>query len=82
MNIIPATTFRNNLSDSIKTIEKKNDFLLLSKKGRITSAVVNIQLFEDLLALHDKEYLNSIKQAREQYEQGDVFTHDEVFGAL
>ncbi len=39
-------------------------------------------LFEDLLALTDTNYLASIKKAREEYKNGDVLSHDQVFDEL
>ena len=82
MNIINATVLRNNFSDSLKKVDKDKDFLLVAKKGKITSALVNIDLFEDLLALSNKDYLKSIKQAREDYKKGDVFSHEQIFGEI
>lgn len=35
---------------------------------------------EDLLASTSPEYLDSIKEARQDYKQGRVNTHKEVFG--
>ena len=43
---------------------------------------MNIDLFEDLLALTSKEYLKSIKKARDEFEKGEVLTHGEIFGEL
>lgn len=82
MNIVNATTLRNHLADTLKEVDKKKDFLLVSKKGEIFSVLVNIDLFEDLLALTDTNYLASIKKAREEYKNGDVLSHDSVFGEL
>lgn len=82
MNVINATILRNNFADALKAVNKKKDFLLVAKKGKISSALVNIDLFEDLLSLTDSEYLLSIKKARKEYEKGDFLSHDEVFGAL
>ncbi len=82
MNIVNATTLRNHLADSLKEVDKKKDFLLVSKSGEISSVLVNIDLFEDLLALTDTDYLASIKKARKEYKNGDVLSHDSVFGEL
>ena len=82
MNIVNATTLRNHLADTLKEVDKKRDFLLVSKSGEISSVLVNIDLFEDLLALTDTNYLASIKKAREEYKKGDVLSHDQVFGEL
>jgi PHD/YefM family antitoxin component YafN of YafNO toxin-antitoxin module len=82
MNVISSTILRNNLADALSTITKKKDFLLVSKKGKITSAIVDIDLFEDLLALANKDYLKSIKEARNDYKKGRVKTFEEVFGEV
>ena len=81
MNIVNTTILRNNLSDAMKKV-KKNDYLLVAKRGKITSALVDVELFEDLLALKDKSYLKSVKKAREEFERGEVFGHSDVFGEL
>jgi hypothetical protein len=52
------------------------------KKGQITSALVNIDLFEDLLALSNKHYMKSIQKARKEHKTGDIYTHYQVFGAV
>ncbi|MDP4011492.1 MAG: hypothetical protein Q8P72_04680 [Candidatus Roizmanbacteria bacterium] len=80
MNVINTTVLRNNLSDSLKNVTDKKDYFLVAKKGKITSAIVNIDLFEDLIALTNKDYIKSIKNARKEYETGNFFTHDQVFG--
>lgn len=82
MNIVSTTTLRNNLADAINEVSKKRDYLLVSKRDKIDSALVNIELFEDLLALANKSYLNSIKKAREEYKKGNVFGDEEAFGEI
>ena len=69
MNIITTTLLRNNLADTLKEVSGKKDYLLVAKKGKITSALVNIDLFEDLIALVNKPYVESIKKARSEYEK-------------
>lgn len=80
MNIVTTTILRNNLADTLKEVTNKRNYLLVAKKGKITSALVNIDLFEDLLALVNKNYVNSIKKARKEYKTGNFFTHNQVFG--
>ncbi|MGB6839129.1 MAG: type II toxin-antitoxin system Phd/YefM family antitoxin [Microgenomates group bacterium] len=82
MNIVNTTVLRDNLADVIKEIGRKKEYLLVAKRGEITSAIVDIDLFEDLLALTNKKYLASIKKAREEYKKGDVLTHEQVFGKI
>jgi len=82
MNIIKSTTLRNNLSSALKSVEDNKDYLLISKRGKLTSAIVDIDLFEDMLEMSNKDYLKSIKEARAQVKKGDTFTHEEVFGEI
>jgi PHD/YefM family antitoxin component YafN of YafNO toxin-antitoxin module len=82
MNVVSTTVLRNNLADTLKEVALKKDYLLVSKKGKVTSALVNIDLFEDLLALASKEYKDTIKKARKEYEEGKVFSHEQVFGDI
>lgn len=75
MNIIDSTTLRKHLSDVIK---ENKDYLLVSKRGEVKSALLNIDFFEELLTL--KEYLESIKKAKEDHKEGRTLTHEEVSG--
>lgn len=81
MNVINTTILRNNLADALDQAHKKN-YLLIAKRGKITSAIVDIDLFEDLLAMTNKAYLKSVKKAREEYKKGDIFTHNDAFGEV
>lgn len=82
MNVINATILRNNLAGAMSEIEGKKDYLLIAKRGEITSALVNIDLLEDLLAMANRKYKDSIRKAREEYKKKDFFTHEEVFGEV
>ena len=81
MNTISITNLRNNISLASEE-PKKKDYLLLLKRGKPVSALVNLDFLEDLLALANHHYLEDIRQAREQYEKGEYFSFDEVFGDL
>lgn len=81
MNIVNATVLRNNLADTLKEVKKK-DYLLVAKRGDITSAIVDIDYFEDLLAATSPKYIESIKRAREDIKKGRVKTFEEVFGEV
>lgn len=80
--IITTTILRNNLSDTLNEVAQKRDYVLVAKKKNLVSALVNLDFFEDLLALANLKYLKSIKDARQQYKAGNTFTFDEVFGSL
>lgn len=82
MTVISTTVLRNNLADALSEVAKKKEYLLVAKKGKITSALVDIDFFEDLLDSTDKNFKASIKRARKEFEQGDTLTHKQVFGDL
>lgn len=79
---VPSTILRDHLADVIEEIRKKEKYFLITKKGRPISAIVNLDFFEDLLALSSPKYLKSVKEAREDYKKGHLVSHQEVFGAL
>lgn len=79
---VPAATLRNNLADVLEEVAKKRKYLLVTKKGNPISALVNLDFFEDLLALTSPKYLKSIQEARKQYKKGEYYAHKEVFGKL
>lgn len=79
---VESTTLRNHLADVISEVSQKKDYMLITKKNKPISAIVNLDFFEDLLALSSKEYLESIKKAREDYKHGKVCSHEEVFGKI
>ena len=81
-DVISSTILRNNLADTLKEVSKKKDYLLVAKKGKLVSALVNLDFFEDLLALTSKNYLNSIRKAKEEIKKREVFTHEEAFGEI
>lgn len=72
---------RANFSSTLDELAKQN-YLLVSRRGKISHAIVNLDFLEDLLALNNKEYLASIRQARDDYEKGMTISHDQVFGEL
>lgn len=79
---IPATTLRYHLGDALKAVSGKDKFLLITRKNRPVSALVNLDFLEDLLALVSPAYRKSIREAREDYRRGHVFTHQQIFGRL
>jgi PHD/YefM family antitoxin component YafN of YafNO toxin-antitoxin module len=82
-DVIQATTFRNNLSDVLDTVERKETkYLLVARKGKISAALVNLDVFEDLLGLTSPKFVKSIEEAREQIEKGETSLHSELFGEL
>ena len=62
-NSIGINITRTQIIDAIKRMNKKD----------------RTALVEDILASSSPEYLKSIREAREDYRKGRIFTHDEVF---
>lgn len=79
---VTVSTLRQNLADALKAVEKGKDYMIITKRGKMVSALVNPDLFEDLLALSSPNYLKSIKRAREDIKKGRVEPIDKVFGKL
>jgi len=79
MKFATTTALRNNFSANLSLVDDTRDYLIVTKRGKLNSALVNIDFFEELLELADKSYVKSIKTAREEYENGDVFSLEEVF---
>ncbi len=80
--VVSMATLRNNLADAVNELDRNQEYMLITKRGKAVSALVNLDFFEDLLALTNKKYLSSIKKAREEVKRGEVLSHEEVFGDL
>ncbi len=78
---IAAAKFRNNFADTLDSVTE-DDALIITRRGKKERVLVDVDMFEDLLAASNPEYLKSIKQARTEASAGNVFSMDEVFGGL
>lgn len=63
-------------------VSEKEDYILVTERGEPKAALVNIDFFEDLLMANSPEYIKSIREAREDFKAGRVYTHEQVFGDL
>ena len=83
-DLIATTTMRDNLSDTLGAIEKKSKkYMLITDRGKkIRAALVNLDFFEDLLALASPKYLKDIKKSRNEIKNGEFSSHEEIFGEL
>ena len=79
---IETTKLRNNLASAIADVNKKKDFLIVTKSGKPVAGLVNLDLLEDIEAANSPAFIKSIKEAREQVKRGEFYTHEEVFGDL
>lgn len=79
---IETTKLRNNLAAAIKEVNKNKDFLIITRKGEPVAGIVDLDLLEDIEAVNSKNFIKSVKDAREQLKKGEFYTHEEVFGDL
>ena len=80
--ILSTTTFRKHISDVMDEVNEKEDYILVTERGEPKAALVNIDFFEDLLMANSPKYIESIREAREDFKAGRVYTHEQVFGDL
>ena len=76
---IDASMMRKNLSEALDTVRDTKSILLVKRRGNVESALIDIDMLEDLLAVQDPAYLKSIAEARASKEW---YTPEEVFGDL
>jgi hypothetical protein len=67
----------NNMAKAIKMEVKPDEIINAVKKMNKRERDA---FLEDLLASTSPEYLESIREARDDYKKGRVKTHEEVFG--
>ena len=79
---VETTKLRNNLASVIAEVNKKKDFMVITRKSEPVAGIVDLDLLEDIEATNSKNFIKSIKEAREQIKRGEVYTHEEVFGDL
>lgn len=75
---VSVSDLRNNLADALDAI-KKDDVLIVTRRGKKDHAIIDLDKLEDLMAASNPNYLRIIKAARSGKE---YFNHDEVFGNL
>lgn len=76
---IDATDMRKNLSEALDAVIDNKNILLVKRRGKVESALIDIDMLEDLLAAQNPEYIKSIAKARASKE---YYTPEEVFGDL
>jgi PHD/YefM family antitoxin component YafN of YafNO toxin-antitoxin module len=79
---VDSATLRAHLSDTLDEVEKKRDYMVITRKRKAVSALISLDMLEDLLAATSHPYLKSIREARAQVKTGKVKTFEQVFGKL
>ncbi|MFA7308712.1 MAG: type II toxin-antitoxin system Phd/YefM family antitoxin [Patescibacteria group bacterium] len=77
---LTTSAFRDNIADAIRLVNEKEKYFVITNKGKAVSALINLDYFEDLLALSSPEFLADIRAARLEAKQGKLHSHEEVFG--
>ncbi|KKW05710.1 MAG: hypothetical protein UY40_C0010G0007 [candidate division CPR1 bacterium GW2011_GWC1_49_13] len=80
---VATSTLRENLADVLETVNTgKEEILVVTSRGDDVSAIINLDLLEDLLASSSSSFKASIREAREDIKKGRIFSHEEIFGKL
>lgn len=76
---IDASDMRKNLSEALDAVRDNKNIILVKRRGKVESALIDIDSLEDMLAVQNPDYVKSIARAR-----ADKKTHTpkEVFGEL
>ena len=82
MHTVNASVMRQHMADVLGEVDRKKEIFVVLKNNKPISAMINLDLLEELLSLADSDYLESIKQARQEYKNGEVFSHADAFGEL
>ena len=76
---IDAAAMRNNLAETLDAVHGSKTIILVKRRGKIESALIDIDILEELLAAQNPEYIKSIAEARASKKW---YTPEEVFGDL
>lgn len=82
LKTVQSSTLRNQMAHALREVGARRKFMLVTRNGKPVSVLVNLDFFEDLLAANSPRYVKSIREARQDYRKGRVFSHDQVFGVL
>ena len=76
---IDASDMRRNLSEALDAVRDNKNIILVKRRGKVESALIDIDSLEDMLAAQNPEYVKSIAKARADKK---TYTPHEVFGDL
>jgi len=81
--ILPITKVKRNLLDIIKSMEKDDSTIALTKNGQPVSVIMTLSRYESLMEtidiLSDKQILRSLEKSKKDFKSGNVLSHDEVW---
>lgn len=76
---IDVSDMRKNLSEALDAVRDNKNIILVKRRGKVESALIDIDSLEDMLAVQNPEYVKSIAEARATKK---TYTPAEVFGGL
>ena len=84
MNVtaISSTSLRKDLSPTLDEVQSQGSIKLITRNREVDWAIVDTDLLEELLELHDPKYRKSIAEARKEAKAGNVYTLDQAFAGL
>jgi len=81
--ILPITKVKRNLLNIIKSMEKDESTIALTKNGEPVSVIMTLSRYESLMEtidiLSDKQILRSLEKSKKDFKSGNVLSHDEVW---
>lgn len=79
---ITSTSLRKDLGPTLDEVRTHKTVKLIKRRSEVDWALIDTDYLEELLELHDPQYLKSIAEARKQAQKGQVYTLDEAFAGL
>lgn len=76
---IQATKLRANFKDALGHVKETKQPLIITERGVPTSALIDIDEFEDYLMMQDKEFMKGMAESIKQKKKGEVYSLEEVF---
>lgn len=82
--ILPVTKVKRHLLDILKRMEEEDATIALTRNGEPVGVLMTPDRYEALLEtieiLGNKEIMRALEQSTKDFEAGNVFTDEEVWG--
>ena len=82
-NILPVTTVKRNLMKLLKELQGGDSHVIITKDGKASGILMSTEEYEGMMEtleiLSDKKAMKSLKKAQKDFENGRVYTHEDVF---
>ncbi len=82
-NILPVTTVKRNLMKLLNELQGGDSHVIITKDGKASGILMSTEEYEGMMEtleiLSDKKAMKSLKKAQKDFENGRVYTHEDVF---